>query len=357
MFRVDKENKDNSNLPELKPKKIQSNCPQGKIEEQRKPNMKIPTEEDIQMTDSSFSQFFPRVEIKNKVDCLDYERFENDYLLRIYGSDVFRYIKYKERVAMKNNFLAKHNVSKEIRTKMVDWILEVFYIYDYSDQTFFLAVHILDTYIANSEEILENKDIHILGMISMFLASKFEESEHIKMNFLFDKIGHKTFSKEELKEKERNVLTVISPDALVTTSTSESISCFLQDFKPNNREKIQVLKIEKFLDFFEAKAIYFGKMIAHFDNFTSYPAVFKAVACLITAFNDLHNQPDIVLSKEADYFMREWLKYLTSVNIYEFQYDEILTKINEANRDYHDSDFIGHSLKKHYQKAVDKLKA
>jgi hypothetical protein len=47
------------------------------------------------------------------------------------------------------NCLRRHNIHKKTRAKMVNWMIEVLAILQYSDQTFFKAVGILDLYYAN----------------------------------------------------------------------------------------------------------------------------------------------------------------------------------------------------------------
>ena len=51
----------------------------------------------------------------------------------------------------------------------------------------------------------------------------------------------------------------------------------------------------------------------------------------------------------------QWLKYLTGVNSYhEFSYELVLNKIDEYSKEYASLEYIGHSLKKHYDKALER---
>ncbi len=58
---------------------------------------------------------------------------------------------------------------------MVDWMIEVISVYNFLNETFFLAVCIMDKFLATTPQILIDKDIHLLGIICMYLASKEEE--------------------------------------------------------------------------------------------------------------------------------------------------------------------------------------
>ena len=59
--------------------------------------------------------------------------------------------------------LRGHKITKECRTKMTDWMIEVCSSFKCSQRTYFLAVTILDKYMTAShqnDQILENRDIH-----------------------------------------------------------------------------------------------------------------------------------------------------------------------------------------------------
>ena len=58
---------------------------------------------------------------------------------------------------------------------MVDWMIEVLTNFKCDDQTFFLAVSLLDRYFKLKPETREVGDLHILGVTCMFMASKYED--------------------------------------------------------------------------------------------------------------------------------------------------------------------------------------
>ena len=82
---------------------------------------------------------------------------------------------------------------------MIDWMIQVFRVMAVSsDETYFLAVSIMDRYfIAKSREniVLTYPDLHLIGIVCIFIASKYEDVEAITMNSLIDEIAHKKFSK------------------------------------------------------------------------------------------------------------------------------------------------------------------
>ena len=72
---------------------------------------------------------------------------------------------------------------------MVDWMIEVLASYKCSEQTFFLAVRILDLYLYKTDKytiylfnrVLELSDLHLTGVTSMFIACKYEEIYPMKL--------------------------------------------------------------------------------------------------------------------------------------------------------------------------------
>ena len=58
---------------------------------------------------------------------------------------------------------------------MIDWMIEVLMNFKCADQTFFLAVSLMDRFLKLNANVQEIADLHIMGVTSMFIASKFED--------------------------------------------------------------------------------------------------------------------------------------------------------------------------------------
>ena len=77
---------------------------------------------------------------------------------------------------------------------MVDWIVEVLTAFKCSDQTFFVAISLLDRYLnalTQEKKQLELHELHLTGVTCMFMASKYEDVYPLLMKTVFNKIGHK----------------------------------------------------------------------------------------------------------------------------------------------------------------------
>lgn len=101
--------------------------------------------------------------------------------------------------------LKGHKISQEFRTKMTDWMIEVTTSFKCQPRTYFLAVTLLDKYLIaahNNGKVLENKDIHVLGVTAMYLASKYEDVFPLHSKVVSEKIAHGAISPKQITQKE-----------------------------------------------------------------------------------------------------------------------------------------------------------
>lgn len=79
---------------------------------------------------------------------------------------------------------------------MVDWMVEVCTSFKCSNRSYFLAVKIFDEYLTRQQglRVLENPEVHSIGVASIFLASKFEDVFPLHSRVVSEKISHSAFS-------------------------------------------------------------------------------------------------------------------------------------------------------------------
>ena len=104
--------------------------------------------------------------------------------------------------------LEQHNISKEYRTKMVDWMVEVTTSFKCTTRTYFLAVAIFDNYLRckQGETVLENSDVHQVGVGTMYLASKYEDIYPLHSKVVSEKISHGAFTQKQILGRETEFL-------------------------------------------------------------------------------------------------------------------------------------------------------
>lgn len=193
----------------------------------------------------------------------------NHILISNYGSDIYNFSVELENQSFNPDPLKNHQIDSDIRTKMIDWMLEVLNAYNSEIYTFNLSVLIMDMYFAKSKTTLLNKDVHLIGICSLFIASKMEDIYPIRMSHVKTKISHGKFSEKDIRKKERAILEALNFE-VITTSTSDFIKTFIYDFIHNNRSQIEKLQMWHHLDAYENVTIFLAKMISHSIEFNQY---------------------------------------------------------------------------------------
>ena len=97
------------------------------------------------------------------------------------------------------SFLAGHLVSAEDRARMIDWMVQIMRVMKISStRVLFLAAKLMDKYFAICQKNgikLGRSKLHLIGMVSVYLASKFENSlTSLSMTEIVDNIGHGKFT-------------------------------------------------------------------------------------------------------------------------------------------------------------------
>jgi len=92
---------------------------------------------------------------------------------------------------------------------MMDWMVEVCTSFKCSPRTYFLATQLFDKFITRQKlqgKTLQNKDVHCIGVTSMYLASKYEDIFPLHSKIVSEKIAHKAISPKDILKKESEFL-------------------------------------------------------------------------------------------------------------------------------------------------------
>ena len=111
-----------------------------------------------------------------------------------YAELIDKNMKILEKSNLSNNCLEHHEIQQLLRTKMVDWMVEVLTTFKSREPTFFLSVSIMDRYLKNKKDPLTISDLHLVGIACMYISSKVEDIYPLRMSSVYEKIGHKKFS-------------------------------------------------------------------------------------------------------------------------------------------------------------------
>jgi len=133
-----------------------------------------------------------------------------------YATDVFVQMLESELLHLpKPDYMEEQtDINAKMRAILVDWLVEVHTKYRLRKETLFLTANIIDRYL--SVRPVMRRKLQLLGVVAMFIASKYEEIDPPKVSE-FSYITDHTFSKEEIKAMECAVLAALEFQITVPT--------------------------------------------------------------------------------------------------------------------------------------------
>ena len=258
-----------------------------------------------------------------------------EYMVRSYGPELYITTVELDSIKREISFLKRHKINSIARTKMVNWMMEIFASYISEPLSFFLAVEIMDNYLQKTKKLYRDNDIHLIGMVCIFMASKMEDIIPLHMIHIKTKIGHDKFSQEEIIMMEREILKTLNWDILLITNY-DIIKTFLSDFYVNNREMINNLKMDIICYNLEIISIFLCKLICLNETFFRYNKCIKSIGIIIASFDILRS--NYKMSKEAENFLRQWLLFLVKES--KFPLDSVTKVYNKICAFYEDIDSV-----------------
>lgn len=243
--------------------------------------------------------------------CSFYIKNLSEKVLLQYGSYYLKSFSLKDNTILPENFMKNHKISSYIRSKMVNWMLEIFYTFRSNEETFLSAVEIMDKFIYHfKKKSLTDENIHLIGMVSMYIASKVYDLIPIQLDNIIHQIGHEQFTQKQILLMERRIIKTINFDVF-SVNSFELIRFFLYDFYINNKESFATLKCEKFLDMLTNCTIWIYKMCKHYEEYSSERPVFLSLACLLIGYDFMRDNCVSFIGEIKDFF-KQWLSFLFS---------------------------------------------
>jgi len=210
-----------------------------------------------------------------------------------------------------DSILSNHKISSDLRAKMVDWIIEVIYKAECTAQTLFISVGVLDRFLANSGQSYKSSEMHLIGVISMLLASKFEDVGGMDINFMFEQVVHKKISQSEMVDFELKMLHEIKYIVCAPTELD-----FLEVFAENMSEYITGSIM--------SQAKYISTLNLHSAKLATQKPSLKAAATLLQA---LRNDPEMPFDE-----IKQKLAKLSHSSV--LQIEELSKQIEEHRADF-----------------------
>ena len=240
-------------------------------------------------------------------------------------------------------FLSKHTLQSNVRSQMVDWMLEVFTNYKSSDETFFLCIYIMDQYIMLTRSKLKNEDIYLIGITCIFIASKLEDLYPMRLGHIL-RICSNNFTENDIKQKELKIIKRINFN-VINASIYYFVLCYFIDFKFDNEEEIIKNELETNINELEKICIYFAKMIVMNEIFYEYENSLTAVACVVYGFDVYRSIPQ-KLNENKEVFINDWI--ICVVNATEHSFDFIKTIYDKIGMLHSKLDYLEKTQKERY---------
>ena len=274
---------------------------------------------------------------------------ESDSLLQNYGEESYFYNKLLDKTVYKipATFLQNHKITSIVRTKMIDWMIEVCSVLDFMDETFFLSVNILDIFFQRTKKIYHNTDIHLIGLTSIFTSSKFQEIYPQSLINFSHKVGHDIFTIVEIKNMETKIMSDVGMEILVSTSIYDFMKTYFYDFFYNNKKVIEKNCDIKMYKDIVITAKYLTKLILHYEYFYLYENSMKAIGCVITAIKLMKYFLKDKFQEKDKIVYDQWTLFLMDQDgIDKKNMDNLVSKIYLAFNHYQKSKSISKNLNK-----------
>ncbi|KAI3956340.1 hypothetical protein MKW92_007806 [Papaver armeniacum] len=121
-----------------------------------------------------------------------------------YVKDLYQFYKMAESSVQIHDYMGSQNqINENMRMILVDWLVEVHHVYKLSPETLYLTVQIIDRYL--STRLVHRKELQLLGISSMLLASKYVDIWAPMVNDLVC-ISERAYSKEHILGMEKSIL-------------------------------------------------------------------------------------------------------------------------------------------------------
>ena len=143
-----------------------------------------------------------------------------------YGNAIIQELLEKEIV--NDDCLFNHKITERMRMRMVDWMIEVFNNYKCDNLAFFEATNIMDRYFKKTKKQLNPQDLHLIGVASMFMASKYIDIYPLRIKTVYEKISHKKLSIAEIIEKESEISQVLGYN-VGTPNAWDFVNAYIQE--------------------------------------------------------------------------------------------------------------------------------
>lgn len=113
--------------------------------------------------------------IPPSVDDFDRENWHDIFQVSNYSMNIFEYLKYREQFYQIKDYMSNQpEISRWMRSLLVDWMVEVQESFELNHETLYLAVKIVDSFLGR--ERVSKDSLQLLGAAALLIACKYDVS-------------------------------------------------------------------------------------------------------------------------------------------------------------------------------------
>ncbi|KAK3218080.1 hypothetical protein Dsin_012050 [Dipteronia sinensis] len=141
---------------------------------------------------------------KEKIIDIDAADANNDLSGVEYVDDIYKFYKLVENESRPHNYMhSQIEINEKMRAILVDWLVDVHLKFELSPETFYLTINIIDRFLA--VKIVPRRELQLVGMSAVLMASKYEEIWAPEVNDLVC-IADRVYSHEQILTMEKTIL-------------------------------------------------------------------------------------------------------------------------------------------------------
>ncbi|KAE8658817.1 G2/mitotic-specific cyclin S13-6 [Hibiscus syriacus] len=129
----------------------------------------------------------------------------NNHLAGVeYVEDIYKFYKSVENESRPNYYMhLQTDINEKMRAILIDWLIDVHQKFELSPEALYLTVNLIDRFL--SVKVVPRKELQLLGMSAMLIATKYEEIWPPEVNDLVC-IADRTFTHEQILLMEKTIL-------------------------------------------------------------------------------------------------------------------------------------------------------
>ena len=103
----------------------------------------------------------------------------------------------------------QEKIEETIRSKLIDWLIQIHYNFKLLPETLFLTVNVIDWYFSVTQ--ISKRDVQLVGIAALLITTKYEEIyPPILKDFIY--ITENEYTAEEILDMEKKILFALDFD-------------------------------------------------------------------------------------------------------------------------------------------------